>query len=546
NWLLAEYVIITIYCIIFVVGLVGNICTILIIQRTRSMRTPTNYYLLNLALSDLMILICNLPLEIHEIYFKEWVFSKFFCKLRNISAEFFTCSSILTILGFSCERYFAIIYPMKFHQLSHFRRAVHIIVIIWIISLTVSLPVGLSFDVIGIRMVSSKDSNQTLSIISVNDTNIKPLTCKFCTISGQYKKIFEYIVVITSFGFFYIPMFIIGTIYLLIGKELRRVNMQESVKQRQQQAFALRKSPSSSNNNNNNSNNNSSSNNNNNMQKDKSSSGNTATNKDTTNCNHKGSIHGTFSVVNMTSHPMIKLSARIHARKVVIKMLVAVVIAFFVCYAPFYFQRLITSVGNTSSSTSSFHHKSMAILFFTSGLTFYFGSIINPFLYNVVSNKYRRAFLNLFCCQLKRNTTFDQLNGGGIIAGKGKSDSIKLQHRNGTGSKTILFQRPFKHHYHKPQQEQPLCRNSSFEQNKKKLMNLHFVFQRTTPLSSPPSLAQRKYNSSFSSSLYSYRNYQMSSNNNKVNRPLPLLRRAVLNSKFDVSQLPNKSTHGET
>jgi hypothetical protein len=45
----------------------------------------------------------------------------------------------------------------------------------------------------------------------------------------------------------------------------------------------------------------------------------------------------------------------------------------------------------------------MAYLYIISGVTFYFGSIINPILYNVVSNKYRRAFRDLFCCRLKTN-----------------------------------------------------------------------------------------------------------------------------------------------
>jgi hypothetical protein len=42
----------------------------------------------------------------------------------------------------------------------------------------------------------------------------------------------------------------------------------------------------------------------------------------------------------------------------------------------------------------------MGYLYVISGITFYFGSVINPLLYNVVSNKYRRAFRDLVCCRL--------------------------------------------------------------------------------------------------------------------------------------------------
>ncbi|VDM71034.1 unnamed protein product [Strongylus vulgaris] len=44
------------YSIIFIVGTVGNICTCLVIIRNKSMHTHTNYYLLSLALSDLLVL----------------------------------------------------------------------------------------------------------------------------------------------------------------------------------------------------------------------------------------------------------------------------------------------------------------------------------------------------------------------------------------------------------------------------------------------------------------------------------------------------------
>lgn len=48
--------------------------------------------------------------------------------------------------------------------------------------------------------------------------------------------------------------------------------------------------------------------------------------------------------------------------------------------------------------------KILAHLYVISGATFYFGSVINPILYNVVSNKYRRAFRDLCCCRLSCKT----------------------------------------------------------------------------------------------------------------------------------------------
>ncbi|KAI8752854.1 neuromedin-u receptor [Biomphalaria glabrata] len=45
-----------VYSIIFLSGMVGNICTCLVIARSHSMQTTTNYYLFSLAVSDLLLI----------------------------------------------------------------------------------------------------------------------------------------------------------------------------------------------------------------------------------------------------------------------------------------------------------------------------------------------------------------------------------------------------------------------------------------------------------------------------------------------------------
>jgi hypothetical protein len=54
----------SIYIPIFCAGIANNFLTILIILLNRDMRTVTNCYLLNLAISDTLPLIVSLPFEI--------------------------------------------------------------------------------------------------------------------------------------------------------------------------------------------------------------------------------------------------------------------------------------------------------------------------------------------------------------------------------------------------------------------------------------------------------------------------------------------------
>ena len=46
-----------VYCIIFITGIIGNVCTCVVITRNKYMQTATNYYLFNLAIADLLVLI---------------------------------------------------------------------------------------------------------------------------------------------------------------------------------------------------------------------------------------------------------------------------------------------------------------------------------------------------------------------------------------------------------------------------------------------------------------------------------------------------------
>jgi len=57
-----------IYAVIFVTGIVGNVCTAVVICHNKYMHTATNYYLCNLVLSDLLFLALGLPVETYSFW----------------------------------------------------------------------------------------------------------------------------------------------------------------------------------------------------------------------------------------------------------------------------------------------------------------------------------------------------------------------------------------------------------------------------------------------------------------------------------------------
>ncbi|XP_076302743.1 pyrokinin-1 receptor-like [Lasioglossum baleicum] len=81
----------------------------------------------------------------------------------------------------------------------------------------------------------------------------------------------------------------------------------------------------------------------------------------------------------------------------VLKMLVAVVIAFFICWAPFHVQRLVAIYGTNPDDHITSNSKWIEFLYllmtYISGVFYYVSTTINPILYNIMSNKFRVAFM---------------------------------------------------------------------------------------------------------------------------------------------------------
>ncbi|XP_044734830.1 neuropeptides capa receptor-like [Chrysoperla carnea] len=80
-------------------------------------------------------------------------------------------------------------------------------------------------------------------------------------------------------------------------------------------------------------------------------------------------------------------------RKAIIRMLAAVVIAFFLCWAPFHAQRLLFIYFQDIPHFNTIN----AWMFYITGILYYVSSTVNPILYNVMSNRYRVAFKETLC-----------------------------------------------------------------------------------------------------------------------------------------------------
>lgn len=92
--------------VIFVVGLVGNALVVAVVTRTRTMHTPTNWYLVSLALADIILLVsAPLPTLVeYHLLIDEWVFGRVGCCVMVFMQYLGVNQSSLSITAFTVER----------------------------------------------------------------------------------------------------------------------------------------------------------------------------------------------------------------------------------------------------------------------------------------------------------------------------------------------------------------------------------------------------------------------------------------------------------
>ena len=120
--------------LIFVVGLTGNVLVVAVVVRVPELRSPTNWYLVSLALADIVLLVSAplLTLVEYHVVVDEWVFGAGACSAVVFAQYLGVNMSSLSMTAFTVERYVAICHPFTARVADFARRARRVTVTIWI------------------------------------------------------------------------------------------------------------------------------------------------------------------------------------------------------------------------------------------------------------------------------------------------------------------------------------------------------------------------------------------------------------------------------
>ncbi|KAM4607396.1 melanopsin-A [Polymixia lowei] len=136
----AHYTIGSVILAIGITGMVGNFLVIYAFSRSRSLRTPPNMFIINLAITDLLMCVTQAPIFFTTSMHKRWIFGEKGCELYAFCGALFGICSMITLMVIAVDRYFVITRPLASIGVLSRKRALLILSAAWAYSLGWSLP----------------------------------------------------------------------------------------------------------------------------------------------------------------------------------------------------------------------------------------------------------------------------------------------------------------------------------------------------------------------------------------------------------------------
>ncbi|XP_048842583.1 alpha-2A adrenergic receptor [Brienomyrus brachyistius] len=347
--------------------LFGNVLVIIAVFTSRALRAPQNLFLVSLASADILVATLVMPFSLAYELMGSWYFGKVWCKIYQALDVLFCTASIAHLCAISLDRYWSITKAIKYNLKRTPRRIKCIILIVWIISVIISLPALIMHKEFGV------DGEQ-------------------CHISQE-----KWYMISSSIGSFFVPCMIMVPVYIRIyqiAKKRTRVPPRKSKKSDQKQDDPDEK-----------------------LHREKEAEGDEK--------NNKGEINGIDMEESSSSDHDVKNPcsakkgkgknklSRIKPGDAIIKkadrqntngsrwkgrqnrekrftfVLAVVVGVFVICWFPFFFTYTLLAVCTTCCVPEKLFK-----FFFWFG---YCNSSLNPMIYTIFNNDFRRAFKKILC-----------------------------------------------------------------------------------------------------------------------------------------------------
>ena len=192
------------YSLIFVVSLLGNSFIGIIVYKTHTLRKPINFFIVNMAMSDLLYPIFLFSRELTYVHADSWLISgplgQVLCKLVPFLVDVSTFVSIQSLVLIAVDRFGAVVFPLRSPLISS-KLCPFFILATWIIAMAVYSPYLVAF-------ILAVYPGQLLCLARWNEAFGESFSAK-----NYFLALFVV--------FFYIPIVMLTTLYSIIVIKLK-------------------------------------------------------------------------------------------------------------------------------------------------------------------------------------------------------------------------------------------------------------------------------------------------------------------------------------
>ncbi|CAL1264777.1 unnamed protein product [Larinioides sclopetarius] len=323
------------FIVFAVVGVFGNLVSILALSKSQKLRNATTAFIVNLCVADLLFCGFSMPLSALTFLERDWNYGEVLCKLFPLVRYSNGAVSLFSVIAITINRYILIVHPKLYRDMYKPRNIGIMIAVMWLAAL-VSLLFPL-FEVWGRLGYDARVG-----------------TCTILKLNGSSPKVTLYII---AFG---LPSMVFlvcySRIFWVVHQAAKRVR--------------------------------------------KTSPDYTTINNLMTFSSMKGVFRKNYRHSEMNKEKVVLRRNKQELK--LLKLIMAIFITFALCYFPVTFVKIFKKEDD------------LPILNVIGYMGVYFSNIINPVIYIVMSAEYRKAYIELFCPNSKKNT-FNTYQSSSVI-----------------------------------------------------------------------------------------------------------------------------------
>ncbi|EEB10259.1 class A rhodopsin-like G-protein coupled receptor GPRoar2, putative [Pediculus humanus corporis] len=134
TWILISVMVLksSVMGFIIVAAICGNLLVIVSVMRHRKLRVITNYFVVSLALADMLVAIWAMCFNASVVITDgKWLFGYFMCDVWNSLDVYFSTVSILHLCCISVDRYYAIVQPLDYPLIITIHKLGIMLAVVW-------------------------------------------------------------------------------------------------------------------------------------------------------------------------------------------------------------------------------------------------------------------------------------------------------------------------------------------------------------------------------------------------------------------------------